>query len=144
MKTYDAYCQACGNKYKNTELRMRWDGKRVCSADWETRHPQDLLKVPRHEKSLPWTSPDPGDVFTSVSYNSLVAPANITVGASPFDWQNTGARVTIVSINGGVVSSVVKAGVTLSTSTDCYITLNAGELITVTYTSIPTMTFKRF
>ena len=27
-------------------MRTTWDGKRVCEKDFETRHPQELLRVP--------------------------------------------------------------------------------------------------
>lgn len=77
MKTYDAYCESCGNKFKNTELRMRWDGRRVCKEDWETRHPQDLLRVPRVERALPWVAPDvdgPGDSDINFSTGGAYFP----------------------------------------------------------------------
>lgn len=41
----NAICDSCGHKYKQSQLRKRWDGAMVCSADWEPRHPQDLIKA---------------------------------------------------------------------------------------------------
>jgi hypothetical protein len=41
----NAICDCCGFKFKQSQLRKRWDGAMVCSADWEARHPQDMLKA---------------------------------------------------------------------------------------------------
>ena len=38
-------CDVCGFHYKHSQLRKRWDGAMVCSKDFETRHPQDLIKI---------------------------------------------------------------------------------------------------
>lgn len=66
--TWNALCDVCGFKHKSDELKKRWDGLMVCKHDWEPRHPQDLLRVPREQISVPWTRPQPEDVFTDVSY----------------------------------------------------------------------------
>jgi hypothetical protein len=36
-------CDQCGRKYKESELRLRWDGLMVCTGDWEPRQPQDFV-----------------------------------------------------------------------------------------------------
>lgn len=59
----NAVCDVCGFEYKHSELRERWDGLRVCETDWELRHPMDFQRIPRTEKALPWTRPQPDDVF---------------------------------------------------------------------------------
>lgn len=57
MKTYfvlgdsKAVCDECGFDFHQSQLRKRWDGAMVCAADWEARHPQDLIK-PRSERSF--------------------------------------------------------------------------------------------
>jgi hypothetical protein len=38
-------CDCCGFKFKQSQLRKRWDGAMVCKADWEPRHPQDFVKA---------------------------------------------------------------------------------------------------
>jgi hypothetical protein len=43
-------CDVCGFDMHHSKLRKRWDGAMVCDADWESRHPQDLIK-PRSEKN---------------------------------------------------------------------------------------------
>ena len=65
----------CGFQYGSHEIKRRWDGALVCEYDWETRHPQDLIKV-RAERSAPYpTSPEPAEVFTDITYAYPVDPA---------------------------------------------------------------------
>lgn len=47
----NAICDCCGFKYKQSQLRKRWDGAMVCTKDWEPRHPQDFVKG-RPERSI--------------------------------------------------------------------------------------------
>jgi len=47
-------CDVCGFKHYASELRERWDGRMVCRQDWELRHPQDLIRLPRAERGIPW------------------------------------------------------------------------------------------
>lgn len=62
---WPAYCQVCKRRFRASELRLRWDGKRVCSMDYETRHPLDLARPDLSESNLPWVSPRPEDKFIS-------------------------------------------------------------------------------
>ena len=41
---WNAVCDLCGREYKSTELQRNWKGQMVCSADYETRHPQDFVR----------------------------------------------------------------------------------------------------
>lgn len=41
----NAICDVCGWKYKQSQLRKRWDGAMVCNKDWEPRHPQDDIRI---------------------------------------------------------------------------------------------------
>ena len=65
---WNALCDRCGVEFKSNQLRAEWTGLMVCSLCFETRHPQDLLRVPREDVSVPWTRPDPDDVFVDVDY----------------------------------------------------------------------------
>lgn len=47
----NAICDCCGFKYKQSQLRKRWDGAMVCKFDWEPRHPQDFVKA-RPERAI--------------------------------------------------------------------------------------------
>lgn len=57
-------CQSCGFKYRLNELRLRWDGVRVCPEDWDERPPQ-LTPPNLYPEGLPRpdASPEPPDVF---------------------------------------------------------------------------------
>lgn len=66
--TYNAICDICGFKFKAYQLRERWDGLRVCKEDFEFRHPQDMIKIPKDNQSIPWSRPEPADVFIDVTY----------------------------------------------------------------------------
>lgn len=37
-------CDVCGFRYRASQTRMRWDNYRVCTKDWETRHPQERVR----------------------------------------------------------------------------------------------------
>ena len=58
---YNALCDVCGFKFKNYQLKKRWDGYMVCKDDWEPRHILDFYKVRNDEHPLPWTRPDDGE-----------------------------------------------------------------------------------
>lgn len=45
-----AVCEVCGFDFYHSMLKKRWDGAMVCSADWEPRHPQDLVR-PKAERN---------------------------------------------------------------------------------------------
>lgn len=45
-------CHVCGFWYPSDEIQKRWDGLLVCPDDYETRHPQTLIRV-RGETAVP-------------------------------------------------------------------------------------------
>ena len=66
--SYRAICDECGFDFDSRDLRLRWDGARVCSKDWEPRHPQDNPRPrPADRQSVPWSRPEPEDVFLAAS-----------------------------------------------------------------------------
>ena len=65
---WKAVCDVCGFEYKSHELRKRWDGLMVCSEDYETRHPQDFIRVKAETIVPPWTRPEPPDDFVFMCY----------------------------------------------------------------------------
>ena len=69
---WNAICAVCGFKYKASQLQKRWDGIYVCPSDFENRHPQDFVRARPDQKPLPFTAPEPNDLFTDVTYNSAV------------------------------------------------------------------------
>jgi hypothetical protein len=67
---WNAICDRCGFEFKASELKKEWTGLMVCAKDWEPRHPQDFIRVPKEEIAPPWTRPEPDDVFIDVPYIS--------------------------------------------------------------------------
>ena len=58
LGNWNAICDVCGFKYKASELQKRWDGVMVCPADFEQRHPQDLIRLRPEKQAPPWSRPD--------------------------------------------------------------------------------------
>lgn len=63
-------CDVCGFKYRASATRKRWDGLRVCRADYEERHPQDRVRGRKDVQAVHDPRPRPPDVF--------VAPGDVT------------------------------------------------------------------
>lgn len=59
----NAICDCCGFKVKQSALRKRWDGAMVCSADWEPRHPQDMVKARPERSVVKDARPEPAPRF---------------------------------------------------------------------------------
>lgn len=68
LGTWNVICDVCGIKYKANEVKKRWDGLIVCDDDWETRHPQEFVRAVPDQPKLPFTRPEPVDVFVEVTY----------------------------------------------------------------------------
>ena len=67
--SWTATCDVCGFDFRNDQLKDRWDGLKVCSKDWESRHPLDFIKTRKEfSQVLPWTRPGPADLYTNVEY----------------------------------------------------------------------------
>ena len=64
--TWAVICDVCGFRFPSNLLKKRWDGAMVCHEDFETRHPQTLLKI-RGETAVPtYTRRDNMTVFQGV------------------------------------------------------------------------------
>lgn len=59
-------CDRSGFKYPLSVLVRTWDGLLVHPRWWEPRHPQDYV-TGRRESVLPYTSPEPADVFLTTN-----------------------------------------------------------------------------
>lgn len=55
----NAICDCCGWKFKQSQLRKRWDGAMVCSKDWEPQHPQDKIKIRAERNNVKDARPEP-------------------------------------------------------------------------------------
>lgn len=60
---WNAVCDRCGFEYKSGQLRQEWTGLMVCKGCWEPRHPQTMIQVPQDESAIPWSRPEPTDVY---------------------------------------------------------------------------------
>jgi hypothetical protein len=49
----------------------------VCNECYETRHPQDLLRPPKEDSSIPWSRPEPPDIFIDPSAAILTETSDI-------------------------------------------------------------------
>lgn len=61
-------CDVCGFEYYNTQMKERWDGAWVCGPDFETRHPQEFGRTVVDNISVPYSRPEPEDIFIDVPY----------------------------------------------------------------------------
>jgi hypothetical protein len=70
---WKAVCDICGQVFKASELRQRWDGFKVCSKDFEYRQPQDFVRGVADITAPPWTKPESQDLWTGLfsDYNIL-------------------------------------------------------------------------
>ena len=62
---YYVICDECGFKVRSSETRKRWDGMRVCTKDWEPRHPQDGVRGRVDRQAVPNARPEQPDDFLS-------------------------------------------------------------------------------
>lgn len=65
---WQVYCDVCSKAALASDIKKRWDGLLVCPADFESRHPQDLLRVRQERISVPFSRPEPEEVFVDTSY----------------------------------------------------------------------------
>lgn len=56
-------CDECGFKVRASETRKRWDGVRVCTKDWEPRHPQDFVRGRSDRQRVADPRPETADYF---------------------------------------------------------------------------------
>lgn len=98
---WNAICDRCGNKYKNTELKIDWQGLMLCLRCWEPRHPQDLIRPVPEQQKLPWTRPESTDQFISVTFsNTSTCSADGLLSQAD---HGTADCAIVGNINGGLV-----------------------------------------
>lgn len=66
---FNVTCDRCSKKIKAHKAKHEWTGFIVCEDCFETRHPQDFVKVKTDKVSVPFTRPIPTLVFTTIPYN---------------------------------------------------------------------------
>ena len=80
-------CQRCGSKFLNDEVEKEWTGLLVCKKRClDMRHPQDFVRSVPDDQSVPYTSPEPADVFVDVTYIAdTVGTQDLVVPSGTFD-----------------------------------------------------------
>jgi hypothetical protein len=73
---WNVVCMVCGRQFKSDEVRKRWDGLIVCKSDYEERHIADFIRVKPETSTVPYTAPEPTDVFVVIPYFSSSAVAD--------------------------------------------------------------------
>jgi hypothetical protein len=72
-------CDACGKKYKASQLRKRWDGLMVCSYDFEIRQPQDFVRGAVDKIAIPWARTEASDEFIAINYTTSIEEPNTLI-----------------------------------------------------------------
>lgn len=72
--TWNCICAVCGAQVKSDEIIKRWDGVLVCKDDYEPRHIADFLRPITERTTVPFTAPEPPDVFVELPASSCPYP----------------------------------------------------------------------
>ena len=64
-----------GFTFYASETRKQWDGAIVGESEFETRHPQDLIRARREKPGVPNARPQPVDVFIGPLTTTVTATA---------------------------------------------------------------------
>lgn len=61
---WNAICDRCGAKRRNSEMRKQWNNLIVCADTcWEPRNAQDFVRGVVDRQNPPWVRPEPADTF---------------------------------------------------------------------------------
>jgi len=103
---WNAICDRCGFKFKNTDLKQTWDGLMVCASCWEPRHPQELIRPIPDQNKLPWTRPE-GSLDLQVG-NVTIADGSTTISSSDVGTlvDGTSSATIILTVPLGVIATV--------------------------------------
>lgn len=139
---WNVLCPVCGLQVPSTDIKERWDGKFVCSKDWEPRHVLDFYKNRNDAHLLPYIYSDNNGVSVApaVKGSTLSVTGEISRGT----WGTaTGVDLTVANnfktgyiIYNGTVSKITKNGVD-QRITDGTFLLDHGDTLNITYTVAP-------
>lgn len=87
----------------------------VCSKDYETRHPQDFIRVRGNNTAVPWVRPEAADVFVPVTYicttEGRTAIAGVAVAGCAIAGSYSGIPVDVTrAIAGIAIAGLAIAG----------------------------------
>ena len=100
---WKAICDRCGLQFHASRLKIEWTGLRVCESCFETRHPQDLIRIPRTEKAPPWTRPEAADVEVEVDYTLFGDSCTAAGRLSQADY-GTADCMTVGTVSGDLIA----------------------------------------
>jgi len=96
--TWAVNCDVCGFRFPSDRLYKRWDGAMVCQKDWETRHPQTLIKV-RGERAVPdYTRHNPVAYATICYLDGLSGYAGLAIAGCMTAGNDTYAASYLVGL----------------------------------------------
>jgi hypothetical protein len=72
-----AECDSCGFEFRKEELKKDWQGRWMCEADYESRHPQELLRVQEEKIAAdePVRPPRTSTVVTTTFAETYTVPS---------------------------------------------------------------------
>ena len=95
-------CHVCNFWFPSSEITKRWDGLLVCKKDYETRHPQTLIKI-NGEHGVPAfisKDPDPDTFVTVCTLQGSSGYADMAVAdCARADWADTPYQI-LLDLNG--------------------------------------------
>ncbi len=104
-------CDSCQKQIRASEAKHRWDGFIVCSEDFEERHPQDFVRVKPEGNHIPFSRPEPADVFTDVTYYNDYCDANYILDQYGYVYQEEDLEYNLISLTTeGDVSLLTESG----------------------------------
>ncbi len=115
---WNAICDRCGFRYKNTELQQDWQGLMVCKTCWEPRHPQEMIRPIPDQNKLPWTRPEGTDISVgdlSPLYIVSLATSEAQDFVAPQNYEVATTTLTVTAPISGII--VIEPGVVITTLT---------------------------
>ena len=117
---YWQICDECGRKIRNSQSRKRWDGLIVCPADWEPRHPQEVLHdTPNEHQSVQDARPRPesNQLYIATKVATAAVPGDTTVVVDSIANIADGDSITVQLDGGGQLITTVNGTPSSSTIT---------------------------
>lgn len=129
---WKAICDRCGFEFYANQLRKEWQGLMTCSSCWEPRHPQEFVKVTEDKQSVPWSRPEPADVF--VPYCTMAGSScytGLAIAGCAIAGNNTYLNTLLLNTFGPEYASVTPAYELLLTESGEIFITDDGDTIVV-------------
>lgn len=128
---YWRICDRCGFKYRASQTFRTWDGLYVCSADFETRHPQDFVRGRKDNQIVPGARPEPLDTVIGPLLSNVSVAA--VAGATTFSVETSvrflaADHIGIMLDNGNVEAHII---LSIASATSIQITTPLGGPVSV-------------